>query len=46
MDEEKAHGAGIANVRKRLGLLYPGRHELDIQSTEGWFTVHMKIDLR
>ncbi len=46
MDGEKAHGAGIVNVRKRLELLYPGKHDLDIQSTEGWFTVHMKIDLR
>jgi len=45
-DEEKPHGTGIVNVRKRLGLLYPGKHELDIQATERWFTVHMKIDLR
>jgi hypothetical protein len=44
-DEAKPHGTGIANVRKRLGLLYPGKHELDIETTETCFTVQMKIDL-
>ncbi|MEL7588268.1 MAG: histidine kinase [Prolixibacteraceae bacterium] len=45
-DGEKPCGTGIANVRKRLELLYPGKHELDIQATEQLFTVQMKINLR
>ena len=36
---------GLANVQKRLSLLYPGKHKLDIQSTENLFTVSMKIKL-
>jgi sensor histidine kinase YesM len=36
---------GLQNVQKRLELLYPGKHHLDIQSTEVSFTVHMKVKL-
>ena len=36
---------GLMNVQKRLLLLYPGKHKLDIQSTENLFTVSMKIKL-
>jgi len=36
---------GLQNVQKRLELLYSGKHQLDIQSTEASFTVHMKIKL-
>lgn len=45
-DEGKPQGTGIVNARKRLALLYPGKHVLDIKPTEALFTVHMKIDLR
>ena len=33
------NGIGLLNVQKRLGLLYTGKHELGINSTENTFTV-------
>ncbi|MCC5930063.1 MAG: histidine kinase [Cyclobacteriaceae bacterium] len=41
-----AHGGiGLENVRKRLGLLYPGRHELQISEEEELFSVKLEIQL-
>lgn len=37
-------GIGLENIRKRLNYLYPGRHQLDIQSIDGYFTVNLKIE--
>lgn len=42
---KSGHGTGIANVKKRLELLYPGRHELEIRPQEKVFEVSMKINL-
>ena len=39
-------GIGLLNVRKRLGLLYAGKHLLDINSTENTFSVYLKIELQ
>ena len=38
-------GIGLKNVEKRLQLLYPGKHDLKIESTETTFTVKMRIEL-
>jgi sensor histidine kinase YesM len=38
-------GIGLNNVKKRLQLLYPGRHQLDIYSTEDSFNVSMQLML-
>ena len=49
-------GIGLANVRKRLALTYPGQHQLDIRpgappphqalcSPDGIFEVHLKLTL-
>lgn len=38
-------GIGLKNVRRRLDLLYPGRHELKIQSDSASFEVHLDLDL-
>lgn len=38
-------GIGLANVRRRLELLYPQRHEFKIDCQEERFTVHLKIKL-
>lgn len=38
-------GTGIANTRKRLALLYPDRHQLQITQDEPMFTVDLRIDL-
>jgi sensor histidine kinase YesM len=39
-------GIGLLNVQKRLGLLYPGKHHLDISSTDNAFSVHLRIELQ
>lgn len=36
---------GIGNCRKRLELLYPGRHELIVMDENEFFTVRLSIDL-
>ena len=36
---------GLMNVQKRLQLLYPGNHQLDIRSSANSFSVSMKIKL-
>ena len=36
-------GIGLQNVKKRLALLYPGKHQLDIYQTEETFTVNMQL---
>jgi hypothetical protein len=36
-------GIGLQNVRKRLVLLYPDRHELEINTTADKFAIHLKI---
>lgn len=36
-------GIGLNNVKKRLQLLYPGKHQLDIYSTDDSFSVNMQI---
>lgn len=41
----KKSGTGIENVRKRLELLYPGRHQLDIINEENKFIVTLVIEI-
>ena len=38
-------GIGIENVKKRLGILYPNRHELVINETAQTFKVNLKLQL-
>ncbi|MBK9401658.1 MAG: hypothetical protein IPN36_12610 [Bacteroidetes bacterium] len=38
-------GIGLVNVKKRLSILYPLRHELDITKNEEIYAVKLKIDL-
>ncbi|HEU4495692.1 MAG TPA: histidine kinase [Flavobacterium sp.] len=44
-DANKRSGIGIANVKKRLSILYPGRHELHIKSENNIFYAALKIRL-
>jgi len=41
----KQGGIGIANVQRRLELLYPGRHDLSIQEADHTYEVILKIQL-
>lgn len=43
--KDKANGIGLANVQRRLNLLYPKRHSLEIIKKEGMFVVTLQIDL-
>jgi sensor histidine kinase YesM len=44
-EDRFAEGIGLMNVRKRLDLLYPGRHELNIVSEPGLFIVNVRLEL-
>jgi sensor histidine kinase YesM len=39
-------GIGLKNVQKRLQLLYPGKHELIINSTDDAFLIQIKLPLQ
>jgi len=41
----KPPGVGLANVRKRLELLYPKRHALIVEETAETFRVHLSLQL-
>ncbi|HMQ63554.1 MAG TPA: histidine kinase [Flavilitoribacter sp.] len=41
----KTPGIGLQNVRRRLELLYPGRHQLEVTERDRIFTVNLQIPL-
>ncbi len=43
IDTSGHNGLGIANVRKRLMLLFPDKHDLNYHETEGEFIVNLHI---
>ncbi|MCK7554380.1 histidine kinase [Chitinophaga sedimenti] len=43
--ERYSLGIGLNNVRNRLDLLYPGKHELTIRQTAAEFFVHLTIEV-
>jgi LytS/YehU family sensor histidine kinase len=42
-DDEGKQGIGLENLKKRLELLYPNRHMLDIVKEQGVFTVNLEL---
>jgi len=46
MREREFSGIGTVNIRKRLQLLYPGKHELKIEDRGKSFFVEMKLNLQ
>jgi len=42
---EPVGGIGLQNVKRRLELLYPDKHTLDIQEEDGWFKVSLTLKL-
>jgi two-component system, LytTR family, sensor kinase len=45
INDSKYKGIGIENVKKRLGLIYPNQHSLNISETENTFKVILQIKL-
>lgn len=43
--ESLSHGIGLENVKKRLELIYPNAHELNIQNNNNVYKVRLTIDL-
>lgn len=41
----KENGIGLVNVKKRLHLLYPDQHQLNIDQSDDEYTVSLKIQL-
>ncbi len=41
--KDESSGIGLSNVIRRLKLLYPNNHELDIQTDNAVFSVHLRI---
>jgi hypothetical protein len=35
----------MANVKKRLDLLYPGQHRLEIKRQDGWFGIELTLSI-
>ena len=42
---EKDGGIGLVNVKKRLSLLYPGKHQFSITEKKDWFGVDLTLSL-
>lgn len=43
--QKKEQGIGLANVKRRLQLVYPHRHIFTMEETPSHFSVHLKIQL-
>lgn len=42
---DETSGIGLANVRRRLKLLYPNGHKLIINRNDDWFSVNLQLNL-
>ncbi len=46
LELESKGGIGIQNTRQRLELLYPGKHKLDIDTSDDTFRVYLSLELK
>jgi two-component system, LytTR family, sensor kinase len=44
VDEKQPNVLGISNIRRRLDLIYPGKHQLKIEHKGGQFKINLVID--
>lgn len=44
-DDLLTKGIGLKNVEKRLSLLYPDKHQLEIEEKENWYKVQLNLNL-
>lgn len=44
-NDNLASGIGLANVKKRLNLLYPNSHDIVINDADGYYVVHLSMKL-
>jgi two-component system LytT family sensor kinase len=44
-EKDKTSGIGLTNVKRRLNLLYPNSHSLEITKKDGWFSVLLQLNL-
>ena len=44
-EKDKVGGIGLTNVMKRLEILYPSKHKLDIFYTKDTYIVDLKLDV-
>ncbi|MEO5581915.1 MAG: histidine kinase [Saprospiraceae bacterium] len=42
-DKDTSSGIGLKNIQRRLELLYPHTHRLDIKKENGWFVVNLHL---
>lgn len=41
--KDNSSGIGLRNVIRRLELLYPDTHRLEVKQEDNWFTVHLSL---
>ena len=44
--EKGKSGIGLVNVKKRLALIYPNKHQLKVQKTEEKYVVDLKLNIK
>ena len=44
--KDKTSGIGLANVARRLNLLYDKKHILETSKQDGWFTASLQLKLQ